>query len=185
MLCENCKTNEATIHYTEIINNDKSEHHICLECAKKLNLPGIMNSAENEFPFVSLLKGILSAKATSSALEDSPMMHISCPVCGMSFDEFTTVGKFGCSECYGVFGPLIEDNMKRIHGGSSHKGKTYRQKQSLPIMDALDDDPNVKINELKEQLKRAVALEDFEEAARLRDLIKAAERIKNEDEYED
>jgi len=182
MLCENCKTNEATIHYTEIINDEKSEHHICFECAKKINLPGMIKGAEADFPFVSLLKGLLSTNTQRNNLEDSPMMHVCCPGCGMSFDEFTTVGKFGCAECYSVFGPLIEDNMKRIHGDSHHRGKVYKHNDSLPIMEFEKEDPFERLAELRGQLKRAVEVEDFEEAARIRDLIKNIEKVKTQEE---
>ena len=80
MLCENCHQNEASIHYTEIINGVKKEHHICMDCARRLNFAGMSASR----PVRSLTNG-------------------------MTFDEFTMVGKFGCAECYGVFGPLIEE----------------------------------------------------------------------------
>ena len=113
MLCENCHQNEASIHYTEIINGVKKEHHICMDCARRLNFAGMSDSSDAEFPFVRLLTGLLAGN--SAQVEDGPMMHIRCPGCGMTFDEFTMVGKFGCAECYGVFGPLIEDNMKRLH----------------------------------------------------------------------
>ena len=121
MLCENCHQNEASIHYTEIINGVKKEHHICMDCARRLNFAGMSDNSDSEFPFVRLLTGLLAGN--SAQVEDGPMMHIRCPGCGMTFDEFTMVGKFGCAECYGVFGPLIEDNMKRLHGDSVHKGK--------------------------------------------------------------
>ena len=126
MLCENCHQNEASIHYTEIINGVKREHYLCMECARKLNFSGLGDMSDTEFPFVRLLTGLLSAGGGGKELEDSPMMHVCCPGCGMSFDEFTMVGKFGCAECYGVFAPLIEDNMKRIHGDSVHRGKKYK-----------------------------------------------------------
>ena len=129
MLCENCHQNEASIHYTEIINGVKKEHHICMDCARRLNFAGMSDSSDAEFPFVRLLTGLLAGN--SAQVEDGPMMHIRCPGCGMTFDEFTMVGKFGCAECYGVFGPLIEDNMKRLHGDSVHRGKIYKKYSGL------------------------------------------------------
>lgn len=182
MLCENCHKNEASIHYTEIINGIKREHHICMECAGKLGFSGIADSADSEFPFVRLLTGLLAGN--SAQVEDGPVMHIRCPGCGMTFDEFTMVGKFGCAECYGVFGPLIEDNMKRLHGDSVHRGKVYKkyQKQAgadtaadtLPVMQAEDEKEAVaeRIRELDMKLREAVEIENFEEAARLRDAIR-------------
>ena len=59
MLCENCHQNEASIHYTEIINGVKKEHHICMDCARRLNFAGMSDSSDAEFPFVRLLTGLL------------------------------------------------------------------------------------------------------------------------------
>ena len=41
MLCENCKENEATVKYTQIINGDKKEMHLCEECSHKLGIDNI------------------------------------------------------------------------------------------------------------------------------------------------
>lgn len=188
MLCENCHQNEASIHYTEIINGVKKEHHICMDCARRLNFAGMSDNSDSEFPFVRLLTGLLAGN--SAQVEDGPMMHIRCPGCGMTFDEFTMVGKFGCAECYGVFGPLIEDNMKRLHGDSVHKGKKYKKYKDqahdndesdvLQVMKAENAEKSVeeRIRELNMKLREAVEIENFEEAARLRDMIK---KLKKED----
>ena len=197
MLCENCHQNEASIHYTEIINGVKREHYLCMECARKLNFSGLGDMSDTEFPFVRLLTGLLSAGGGGKELEDSPMMHVCCPGCGMSFDEFTMVGKFGCAECYGVFAPLIEDNMKRIHGDSVHRGKKYksgsgdmpvsgeRNDNTLAIMNDEDDDPVETLKELNRKLREAVEIENFEEAAKLRDkirMLKSSSRINRNEE---
>lgn len=197
MLCENCHQNEASIHYTEIINGVKREHYLCMECARKLNFSGLGDMSDTEFPFVRLLTGLLSAGGGGKELEDSPMMHVCCPGCGMSFDEFTMVGKFGCAECYGVFAPLIEDNMKRIHGDSVHRGKKYksgsgdmpvsgeRNDNNLAIMKDENDDPVETLKELNRKLREAVEIENFEEAAKLRDkirMLKSSSRINRNEE---
>lgn len=197
MLCENCHQNEASIHYTEIINGAKREHYLCMECARKLNFSGLGDMSDTEFPFVRLLTGLLSAGGGGKELEDSPMMHVCCPGCGMSFDEFTMVGKFGCAECYGVFAPLIEDNMKRIHGDSVHRGKKYksgsgdmpvsgeRNDNTLAIMKDENDDPVETLKELNRKLREAVEIENFEEAAKLRDkirMLKSSSRINRNEE---
>ena len=35
MLCETCKNNPATIHTADIVNNVKSEKHVCEACYEK------------------------------------------------------------------------------------------------------------------------------------------------------
>lgn len=190
MLCENCHQNEASIHYTEIINGVKKEHHICMDCVRRLNFAGMSDSSDAEFPFVRLLTGLLAGN--SAQVEDGPMMHIRCPGCGMTFDEFTMVGKFGCAECYGVFGPLIEDNMKRLHGDSVHRGKIYKkysglsdennETDTLPVMQDENDDYESRIRKLGIKLREAVEIENYEEAARLRDMIHQLKKMDNTDD---
>lgn len=170
MLCENCNLNEATIHYTEIANGVKTEHHICNECAKELDLSYYSDVLNSEFPFAKLLTGLLASKMMVEQESDNPMVHVVCPKCGMNYDEFTKVGKFGCAECYNVFGPLIEEHMKKLHGNSLHRGKTYRNPNGKAIKDV--NEANT-IEILTAKLKEAIKFENFEEAAKLRDEIKS------------
>lgn len=176
MLCENCNENEATIHYTEIINGVKSEHHICSECAAKLDFGGYGSMLGGQLPFARLLTGLFSA-GRASGTEENPMAHIICPQCGMSYEEFTKIGKFGCAECYNVFGPLIDDSIKKIQGSSEHRGKEYKAADSAEA-DLEEAKPDEKLNDeqeierLQARLKAAIAIEDYESAADLRDRIK-------------
>ena len=188
MLCENCKENEATIHYIEIINGVKTEHHLCSACADKLDLSDYVSVLDIDIPFVKLLTGLLSSNGANEEESDNPMVHVKCPKCGMNFIEFTKVGKFGCEECYDVFGPLIEDNMKKLHGSIEHKGKVYqsniKSKASKKISTKSENEKKEtsetkvetimdQIAELNRQLKEAIRTEDYEKAATIRDQVKA------------
>ena len=108
MLCENCNENEATFHYTEVVNGIMTQHHLCSECAAKMGLTGFAESPSADFPFARLLTGLLAASNRSTQEQDNPMMNVKCPKCGMKYQEFIRIGKFGCADCYDVFGPLIE-----------------------------------------------------------------------------
>lgn len=167
MLCENCNQNDATIHYTEIVNGVIREHHLCSECAKELDLGS--DGINSELPFAKLLTGLLASKMLIQQESDNPMTHIICPKCGMNYNEFTKVGKFGCAECYNVFGPLIEGHMKKIHGNNVHTGKQYKN-----LNDEIDekDDSQTELEILEAKLKESIMLENYEDAAKYRDEIK-------------
>jgi protein arginine kinase activator len=180
MLCDICNKNEATVHYTEVINGVKNERHLCSECMKEMD-----NGLEGEFPFAKLIKGILSAHLASSQ-ENTAALQLKCNKCGMTYQQFAKVGKFGCAECYSVFGPLILDNIKRIQGSSTHTGKKYKRaddnndiaglfEESSADKNNVPADKNIAI--LQNKLKKAVADENFEEAARLRDEIKGLKEV--------
>ena len=175
MLCENCNKNDATIHYTEIMNGAISEHHICSECAKELDLSYYSDGLSSELPFAKLLTGLLASKMLLQQESNNPMTHVICPKCGMNYDEFTKVGKFGCAECYNVFGPLIEEHMKKLHGNSVHTGKQYRNPDHV-IEES--DDMKKDLEILNAKLKEAIKLENYEEAAQYRDEIKEIKEIK-------
>lgn len=184
MLCENCNKNEATIHYTEVINGVKNEHHLCGECMQEMNC-GI----DGDSPFSKLIKGILSAHMGNNGQETKEkILRIKCSKCGMDYKELTEKGNFGCSECYSIFGPLVIENIKEIQGSLIHTGKKYKkyiehEKKAIEAnyesifncekVISENGYSNVKqIGNMELQLKEALKIEDYEEAARLRDAIK-------------
>ena len=188
MLCDNCNKNEASIHYTEVVNGVRSEHHLCSDCAARMGITSIGDIGNSDIPFVKFLTGLLASSGLGSEDYDNPMSHVRCPKCDMSYQEFIQMGKFGCSECYDVFGPLLDDNLKKLHGSAEHKGKIYAKAVSDDIEDLTDanntsdkaDDANGenisklnKINQLNRRLKEAIELERYEDAAKYRDEIKA------------
>lgn len=168
MLCENCKKREAAVHFTEIINGNIQKRHLCRECAAQMELAGY---APNEIPFVKLLTGMLAAQtcAGDSVQGDNPLNYVKCPKCGMTYEEFTKVGKFGCAECIDVFGPLIGEHMKKLHGSDKHTGKVYKKEQNNTKEKYIREN----IRQLRIKLEEAVMLENFEAAAKYRDEIRA------------
>ena len=52
MKCDHCHTNEATVHMTNIVNNQKTEQHLCSSCANKLQKDGKLS------PFSSFVNDI-------------------------------------------------------------------------------------------------------------------------------
>lgn len=179
MLCEKCNNNEATIHYTEIINGVRNEHHLCGECAKDVDLGYYSGLFDGEFPFANLIKGILSAGGSDARglAAANPYAQVICSKCGMTYEEFTKEGKFGCGECYNVFGPLIVDNIKKIQGSANHMGK---HPGNCDVTEGFVKQMTgeARIRELKEQLGYAIRTEEYEEAARIRDEIRMIQERK-------
>jgi len=89
-----------------------------------------------------------------------------CNKCGMSYEEFLKSGKFGCSNCYEIYGNRLESILKRLHGNFTHQGKIPRKK--------FNEINNIReINRLKELLEKAIKEEEYEKAAEIRDRIKS------------
>lgn len=173
MLCEKCQEREATIFYTEIINGVKSEHSLCSECAKEMDFG-------EELPFGELLSGILGAYAAENEKREDTMEQVICPSCKMSYRDYIRQGVFGCEDCYNVFEPLIEGNIKKIQGNTVHTGKRPRYNKNVEIKTEVREEETLeeKLAVLQEKLKEALREEDYEEAARLRDESRALKERK-------
>lgn len=167
MICQECGERQATLHFTKIVNGEKTEFHICEHCAKEKGeiLPGMNNS----FSIHNLLSGLLNFETPGSALEQKMTQPLRCPDCGLTYAQFSRSGRFGCANCYKVFGDKLEPLFKKVHSGNvSHYGKIPRRSGKKMKMKR-------EILELKQQLQYAVAHEEFEQAAQLRDQIRNME----------
>ncbi|MEA3306151.1 MAG: UvrB/UvrC motif-containing protein [Candidatus Omnitrophota bacterium] len=162
MLCDICGKNEATVHFTEIINDRITKLHLCEGCAKHKG-----EEMEEHFGLADLLAGLADLGAPVEAVKDK---KLKCPSCGLTYSDFKKIGKMGCGRCYDTFKIYLVPLLKRIHGSDTHAGKAPRKKRKT------EKRKKTSAEELKRQLKRAVELEEFEEAARLRDEIKKYEQ---------
>jgi protein arginine kinase activator len=164
MTCDLCGKNPATVHLTEIIDEQMSELHLCEECARKKSA-----SMDQQFGLSDLLAGM--AQVEKPALKEEESAVAKCPNCGMTYADFKKIGRLGCGECYNVFKRYLAPLLKRIHGSVQHAGKA-------PIKSARPAKKKSDIQELRARLQKAIDAEDFEEAARLRDQIRILETKK-------
>jgi len=161
MLCEICKQAQATVHLTEIVNEQMTELHLCESCANQKGA-----QVESHFGLSDLLSGLADFSKTQEPEEVSSK---ACPTCGMTYDDFRKVGRLGCSDCYVTFKRSLGGLLKRIHGSPIHLGKS-------PARVVKPQKAKTELTELKRKLERAIEDEAFEEAARLRDQIHRMEQ---------
>jgi len=158
MLCQRCKKQQATVHVTEIINNEKRERHLCEDCARE---EGVAIKAQINLQDV--LSGMLQAH--EAAGEEA---SLSCPDCGMTYGEFRNQGRLGCPNDYEAFAEPLQEVLQKVHGATEHVGKIPRRAGS-------DQRAQRELMQLRRRLQQAVEREQYEEAARLRDLIQEKE----------
>lgn len=171
MLCEECKKRSATVHVTKIVNNQKTDKHLCSECAEHQG--GSHFSFEPSFSINHLLAGLLKQEMGYGPVPDAVQTKKECRGCGCSFEEFRKTGRVGCSECYTAYADKMEPILRRIHGSSNHTGK-------VPLRSGEEARRRREVEKLKAELKRCIASEKFEEAASIRDKIKALENQSDE-----
>lgn len=161
MLCDRCKKNNATVHITKINNGVMNEEHLCPACAQA---SGQLFNAKPEIGWQNLFGGFAQ-----------PVQTQRCSVCGRSYADFAKSGKMGCPQCYREFALQLPPLLQRIQGGLQHRGKAPLGSLQQQAEAAIEGDANQEIARLKKELSQLVAEERFEEAAQLRDKIKAAE----------
>ena len=169
MLCERCKKNQATIFYEENINGQKRSYSLCAECAAAMEKEGelSLHGSSGMFSMPSfgchdqLFGGLFGQTAVPSAKQ-------SCPGCGATLDDFRKDGKTGCPTCYTTFSAALGETIRSIHGNVKHVGRApARYRQNREKQDTLQS--------LKADMKQAIADENFELAAKLRDEIRSLE----------
>ncbi|QAT41431.1 UvrB/UvrC motif-containing protein [Clostridium sp. JN-9] len=170
MLCENCKKNEATIHITKIVNGVKREANLCEKCAREkqgLELNNDFFDVGAPFTFQNILGGIVDYISQSNNSDNNT--ELVCPNCGTTYSEFKKTGLLGCSQCYKSFNQTVMPIINRVQLGSEHKGKIPK-KLGKGIIE------KKRIVTLKEELQKAIAAEEYEKAAELRDKIKELQK---------
>ena len=116
MLCDVCNKNPATVHLTEIIDNQMSELHLCEACAREKSA-----AMEQQFGLSDLLAGM--AEFSKPGKESDASNKVKCPNCGLSYADFKKIGRLGCGECYNAFKKYLAPLLKRIHGSSRKEFK--------------------------------------------------------------
>ncbi|SRR5882672_2387625 len=157
MLCCICKEKEATVHLTQIAGDKMQKVDLCEECAKT---KGVNDPAA--FSLADLLLGLGASQEIEQAGGGA---EVKCGRCGFTQADFKKAGRLGCPECYKTFSEALDGLLKTMHKGTRHVGKVP---ESLRQTRVLDD----RLKLLEKKLSKAIADEDFEEAAILRDEIK-------------
>lgn len=169
MLCDFCHKNIATVHLTEIINDKVTEIHICQSCAKAK-----AEEIKDQLSISDFLAGL--ADVGEPALKKSDLT-IKCKRCNLTYTDFKKKGRLGCADCYRYFRNMLLPLLRKIHGSDKHRGKKV-----FNVVET--DERKIRIEELRKQLQLAIQLEEYEEAARLRDEIKKLEEKKDNKEKE-
>ena len=165
MKCQNCGSENAVIHLTQIVDDEMKTLHLCDRCAAEKGLE--TSTVPANFPLTDFLANM--GPEERSPEEETPTR--TCAFCALTFAEFKETGRLGCPHCWSSFEVQLRGLLRRIHGGSQHVGKVY-----------LSPDPSVserekRLDALQRKLQRAVELEEFERAAKLRDEIRATEPV--------
>lgn len=170
MKCERCKKNEATIIAIQISNGVPHEIHICEECAYESESGS--QSFAIPMSFQDFFQGILNIIGLQSEndyyREGIENKELNCKNCGMTYNEFKSTGRLGCENCYKTFKGL-DTVLKNMQGSNHHIGK-------IPNRGKKELFTKRELYILRQQLTEAIKIEEYEDAAKLRDKIRAIEK---------
>lgn len=173
MECTFCKSKEATCHLTKIVDGKVIEVHVCANCIPEINEDNLVDF--DIWEAVSKLAASAGVPDPSEAIEPEVAEEISaksflieegedegpCPTCGFSGDNLRKIGRLGCSECYGHFKEMLSDVLADCQKFTQHTGKVPKSMVK------------VKVRYMEKALDEAVQDERFEDAAQIRDQLKA------------
>jgi protein arginine kinase activator len=180
MKCQACGANPATVHLTQVMDGKVREIHLCESCAEQggVNLQNSLSLSE------LLLK--IGMPEEGAAAPDG--VERSCPGCHMRRSDFKKTSRLGCAECYTAFAADLAPLIASMHKGERHVGKRPpgggASPAGVPAIPAPAPPPASPVapvgptpEQLQKQLAEAIATENYEEAARLRDQIRLLEEV--------
>lgn len=165
MTCQRCNQREA-IRHESVRAEDGSwtEVHLCENCAEKLDT--------GTFSQAALVQALIESAAQLAGIKAAGPAK-ACPKCGITYAEFRSRGRLGCPHDYEVFLPEMLPLVERIHhGGAQHVGKS-------PVATGGRSEAERELIELRRSLSEAIQGERYEEAARIRDRVRALEEGKS------
>lgn len=169
----------ATVHMTQIINSETTVVHMCSECAAKR---GLLDQEGLPFAMLSNISEALFA----GIKQQMPLNGLICSECGCTPMSFKETGRLGCPNCYKDLKLLVNAIVESSQKGMTHTGKHPYSSESSDEQKTDMDASNCAIrktkkkikeqkdNDLQNQLALAVKEERYEDAARIRDKIKAS-----------
>ena len=163
MLCQNCHKKRSTVRYAEVVDGQVSEQHLCQECLKSRQ-----ESEGTGFEFASPEPYRPQQSPDKTCFGDSVADLESCKACNTRLRTVLEEAEVGCPSCYESFSAELEGLLEGMHMGVIHRGKT-------PRLDDARAQTRSELQAKRSLLKTALRTENYEEAAALRDQIRALE----------
>jgi protein arginine kinase activator len=146
----------------EIIKGQKIEKHLCDSHAAEEGMA--IKAVTAHTPVSELLTNFVKMHSGAPTQQD-----LTCDNCGLTFSQFRENSLLGCPSCYTSFESLLGPLMERAHEGATHHlGK-------VPRRAGPGERRQADLLRMRKRLAEAVAAEDYETAAKLRDELRKFE----------
>lgn len=153
MRCSICGRKEAVVFVHQFSRGERRDLRLCASCASSHGLGDLEGD-------LSVPLGKLLAEDAEQPAPAEP----ACPRCALTAAEALRKGAAGCPDCWNALGGELEP----AAGRPPYRGRLPRR---LQLQRAERD----RLDALRSRLGTALAAEDYESAALLRDELKALE----------
>lgn len=160
--CGECKKPIA-IRYTEIVGKTITHTSMCADCPE-------------------LQKRLYGTSPQDLVANQAGSAGVACGNCGTTLEEIKRGHRLGCPACYTVFEDIL---LMEMQAANRLSPRIAPNKKTIPIHigrspgETLAINPSSRLLALNEALKETLSREDYEQAAWLRDQIKAITENKN------
>jgi protein arginine kinase activator len=169
--CSICGKEDVLVVFKIIRGGIIEEKGLCAKCALKylkvageeLKVIGVDEKLIESLSYVRELLGQIAGNIESIAKASSNNIgeKVYCKNCGISFDSFIETGYLGCPFCYSSFRSKIIESIKEFQRASYHRGKMPPRFSDIYLI-------RKEIIHLRNQLKRLVLSENYEEAEKIK-----------------
>lgn len=174
MLCQSCHKFQATLHQLDVVYDDAGRSEVqaknfCASCAKQAGLPVPKASSYPKImsmlskAFLNPLQNAAEANAAGASVQPTPRQENAeselppnCPDCGWTLRDLKQTSRLGCPKDYEIFADYLGEMFERLHGFDSHVDLSQ------------DEHP---LERIQAAMEKAIAAEDYEKAAELRDRL--------------
>ncbi|TAG10120.1 MAG: excinuclease ABC subunit B [Verrucomicrobia bacterium] len=160
MKCDFCSEN-ATVFLTQLVEGVVKKVCLCEACAQERGV-----TDPTGFSLADLLLGGTNFQAMQPGNQPSKKNSVkACPTCGFTIESLKQIRRFGCGDCYQIFGTEVTQMLRGMHQGTTHQGKA-------PAGQVARQYRQQRIDDLSRKLETAIAEESYEEAAAIRDQMR-------------
>ena len=166
MICEICREKHADIVFKTVTGNQVATKAMCMSCAHAMQQDMI-----KMFMSMGLQQGQPQAAQQETEKEQVPAMpRFICTNCERPFDKLDEHTMAGCAVCYEALGTELAEHFGKGSANEVEQEEAQEEEQEAPSPENGQEEDS--LQDLRFSLMEAVVREDFEEAARLRDLLK-------------
>lgn len=192
MDCQCCNKKPARIRICDVEESAIEEQlNVCPDCFNlvKRYMFDMSKPLMSTIDIIAEVQGLLTATGETSLAtlpepggitpvgKSAPVP--TCPDCGITLSEFRAKGRFGCPRDYEVFAEHLDPLLERIHDvqPAKHQGRLPASAGRIDVVEK-----RLSLTDLRTRLTAAVAEENYEQAAKLRDQINELETRPNLEE---